>query len=64
MKWQECQDFFFAAGYTEHIEIRIEKITIHVRYTTIHYDTHYDTLRYIYGEKPPRYRGKGSQSPH
>ena len=41
------------------IESRIDEITIHVRYTTIHYDT----LRYIYGEKPPRYMGKMAPSP-
>ena len=41
------------------IESRIDEITIHVRYTTIHYDT----LRYIYGEKPPRYMGKMALSP-
>ena len=41
------------------IESRIDEITIHVRYTTIHYDT----LRYIYGENPPRYMGKKAQSP-
>ena len=42
------------------IESRIDEITIHVRYTTIHYDT----LRYIYGENPPRYMGKKAPSPH
>ena len=41
------------------IESRIDEITIHVRYTTIHYDT----LRYMYGEKPPRYMGKMALSP-
>ena len=41
------------------IERCIEKITIHVRYTTIHYDT----LRYLYREKPPRYRGKSHTHP-
>ena len=41
------------------IESRIDEITIHVRYTTIHYDT----LRYIYGENPPRYMGKKTLFP-
>ena len=41
------------------IESRIDEITIHVRYTTIHYDT----LRYIYGENPPRYMGKKAPLP-
>ena len=41
------------------IESRIDEITIHVRYTTIHYNT----LRYIYGENPPRYMGKKAPLP-
>ena len=36
------------------IERGVSKITIHVRYTSIHLDT----LRYIYGENAPRYMGK------
>ena len=42
------------------IERGISKITIHVRYTSIHFDT----LRYIYGENAPRYMGKKAQLPN
>ena len=41
------------------IERGVSKITIHVRYTLIHFDT----LRYIYGENAPRYMGKKALFP-
>ena len=46
--------------YCTCIERCISKITIHVRYTSIHFDT----LRYIYGENAPRYMGKKAPSPN
>ena len=42
------------------IERGVSKITIHIRYTSIHFDT----LRYIYGENAPRYMGKKAPFPH